>query len=463
MNDVEQRASVRRIVARAVQFAQIRADPTVTPTHLLLAVMEDTRSLWARRIVERGGFSFNLALRRLRWPEVAAIVPISPEARLYRASVRLMLIIVITGPVIALWRRLTIEAHPLERPRLDRSAADVLRALSEWPSKSDSHSVLDSDVGRLLLTLATTPGRHLRLLDNANVLACAVRRDLGLDRWHHRMILRFDWPKLVTRRTRMWLRRQVFVHGWISIYGLALVGSLGLGLAAAVLVFAATVPATLVLYLFLWPSLILITGIRTGVCRLVGCDTRVHRWYEIPGGEIALAGDGEPIVPSRLMAAIIVPRAAAFMLCISALVFVGWRSQRLGVALFPTLFVRPDLLLSVHADSFILAPFAVFFDAMSQDGVLKGIGLLAGLGAGMLSLPTYRELTLLRLHAGHERGRGSRLARAATLPASVLAGAFACVEAVLPLRNGPIYLTVFVVPLGVALVIAALISMLLPY
>jgi hypothetical protein len=80
-----------------------------------------------------------------------------------------------------------------------------------------------------------------------------------------------------------------------------------------------------------------------------------------------------------------------------------------------------------------------------------------------MSLPTYHELSLIRLYAGHEVGLGSGIARALTLPASILAGAIACVETVLPLRNGPIYLTVYIVPVLFSVLLATAIVSVLPY
>ena len=80
-----------------------------------------------------------------------------------------------------------------------------------------------------------------------------------------------------------------------------------------------------------------------------------------------------------------------------------------------------------------------------------------------MSIPTYRELQLIRIHAGHEVGLGSLLGRAITLPASILTGAFACIETMLPLRNSPFYLTIYLLPLAISLVLAAAIVALLPY
>jgi hypothetical protein len=423
--NAETTAERRGLLSRAQSFAEARADAAVTTTHLLLAVMAAGDTVWPKRIVERGGLSLELPLKRLHWPLVSGAS--SADVRRYRASMRLTVIVVVAAGFLAVFRRWRLRLVLVPRPPLDRAAAEVLLlAASLDPPRRHAP---DTQVGLVLLALATTPGRHLRLLDNGTVLACAARRDLGLDHWHQRLILGLDWPKLLTRRARARLVAKVAAHGRLSLWGLLLLTFRAVGLLSAAIFFLLTVPATIFLYVFLWPALILTTAIRSAACALARLETRAHKWYEIPGGEVSLAGGGGPVGSRRLAAVILIPRVAAFAVCVAALVFVGWRSQRLGVALFPTVFSRPDLLLGLDPNSSILTPFVLFSDALSQDGALKGIGLLAGLGAGMLSLPTYRELALVRLHAGHESGRGSRLGRILTLPASLLVGAFSCVEA----------------------------------
>ena len=451
--------AIHAVVTRAQQFAERNGDDAVTTTHLLLGVMAACNTIWPRQIVNRGGMTFELALKRLHWTGLAGLA--DSGLRRYRVSMRLTVITTVAAGYLAVIRRLRLYVEQLPAPALDRGAADVLE-LAQSFNRSRPRG-FDAGPGSLLLALATTPGKHLRLLDNANVLASAVRRELGLDRWHHRLIVRLDWPKLMTRRIRAWLIAGVAAHGRFSLWGGGLLLFRTAGLFSALIFFLLVVPATLFLYLFLWPALILFTGVRTAVCALLGLETLAHKWYEIPGGEIALAGPGERVPARRLAAAILLPRFTAFVCSVAAFVFVGWRSQRLGVIQFPTVFSRLDLLVGLDPNSNILTPFSFFADALNQDGVVKGIGLLAGLGAGVLSLPTYREIALVRLHAGHESGRGSRLGRVLTLPAAALTGAFACVEALLPLRNGPIYLTVYVVPLGLAVASAAAVASLLPY
>ena len=446
-------------VARAQNFAERNGDDVVTTGHLLLAVMAARDTPWPRQIVNRGGMSFERALERRDWTKLANLA--DSDFSRYRVSMRLTIITIVASGYFAVIRRFRLRVEAFPAPALDRSSNEVVELAKRFASSSRRGS--DAETGSLLLALATTPGKHLQLLDDSNVLSCAVRRELGLDRWHHRLIVRLDWPKLVTRRVRNWIAGGVATHGWFSVWGVGLLLALTAGSFSAFLFFLLVVPATLFLYLFLWPALILFTGVRTAVSALLGLETRVDKWYEIPGGEIALAGSGERVPARRLAAAILLPRLTAFVCSVAAFVFVAWRGQRLGVVEFPTVFSRLDLLIGLHPDSAILTPFSFFTDALSQDGAMKGIGLLAGLGAGVLSLPTYREINLIRLHAGYASGRGTRLGRILTTPAAALTGAFACVEAVLPLRNGPIYLTVYVVPLALALTSAAAIVALLPY
>ena len=45
----------------------MRDELKVTLTHALLAIMCEFDSPWPKRIIERGGLTFRLALRSLRW------------------------------------------------------------------------------------------------------------------------------------------------------------------------------------------------------------------------------------------------------------------------------------------------------------------------------------------------------------------------------------------------------------
>lgn len=430
------------MLARAERFAQVRGEMCIGTSHLLLAIIGAFETPWPRRIVERGGLNFEQAVRRLGWSQVAELERVIPhDMRLYRASMRLRTIVLVTSVgvfVARIWRRVP---RPASRPRADMGAIetiDIAHRLADERRSAAETPATELQVGHLLLALASTPGAHLRLLDNSTVLACAVRRELGLDDWHHRLILRLERPNLETRRLRMRLERRVNQRGPITRWGLMLLCFRAGGLILAAGMFPVTVLANVLLYLFLWPG-------------------------SIPGGEVSLAGGETRIHGRRLAAVILLPRCAGFALSLIAMVFVEWRAQRLGVVIFPTLYSRQDVLAGLYPDSIATTPLAVIGDATTQNGLLGGIGILAGLGTGMMSIPTYRELQLIRIHAGHEVGLGSSLGRAITLPASILTGAFACIEAFLPMRNSPFYLTVYLLPLAFSLVLAAAIVALLPY
>ena len=71
-----------------------------------------------------------------------------------------------------------------------------------------------------------------------------------------------------------------------------------------------------------------------------------------------------------------------------------------------------------------------------------------------LAIPTGRELEMLRLHAGHVAGGGSRPSRALLGTASLLTQMGAMLETVLSASAVPIYATVYIVPFACAVIIA---------
>jgi hypothetical protein len=185
--------------------------------------MAQVESCWPVLILERGGINFKHALRRLDWDcpkelERAA----QADACIYRASIRMMVIVFVTGT----WRRIVrVGSVALERApqvRLDAGATAIIRLAERFasaPGRSDTATRNEVTVGDLLLAVASSPGRHLRVLDNPTLLACAVRRRLGLAVWHHRLVLACDGVNLRTRRLRMHLDRAVASHGYLSPWG----------------------------------------------------------------------------------------------------------------------------------------------------------------------------------------------------------------------------------------------------
>jgi hypothetical protein len=160
-----------------------------------------------------------------------------------------------------------------------------------------------------------------------------------------------------------------------------------------------------------------------------------------------------------VVVALLAPRALGALVCVAAMTVLLWRSEDLGVAIAPIVFRRPDLVTGAAPESLWLGPLSISLGVLEQNGTAAGIGLLAGLGAGVMSIPTFREVELIRLHAGHEAGEGSRFARAITAPASLFTGAVACVEAATPFTGAPMYATAYLVPLfSMALVAMAILE-----
>lgn len=457
---------------RAGRLAQETGHRMVTPSHLLLAIMSQPGSPWPERIVERGGLSYRLALRRLRWqPRDKPQRTAQAKTGQYRASMRLMVVVLVmtTAMLVASVFRLTrrgqaADARP--NPPRDSDTAEAI-ALGERfalaGATSGAARPAELEVAHLLLALATTPGQHLKVLENSTVLSCAIRAELGLATSRHRLILACDRAKLAARRAHMRIDREISSRGHWSSWGIAWAGYGAAGLLFAAAVFPFMALANFLLYLFLWPAAMLVAGLRAFCGMVAGYDARSYRWLKIPGGDVALSGAGQRMSARSVAIALLVPRLVAFLCCVAALVAILWRSERLGIVASPTLFRRPDLISGAAHESIWLTSASILEGMLIQNGTLAGIGLLAGLGAGMMSLPTYRELELIRLYAGHEAGRGSGLARSITAPASMLTGAISCVEAVLPFSNGPIYLTVYIVPLTISLFLAAAIVAILPY
>jgi hypothetical protein len=221
--------------------------------------------------------------------------------------------------------------------------------------------------------------------------------------------------------------------------------------------------ATALLYLFLWPAALLMAGVRALCGAIVGCDARTYRWLKIPGGDVAFTPRSRPASPRAVAGALLAPRLLAALICVAAMTALFWRSVDLGVVISPIVFRRPDVITGGASEGLWLDPLSIFSGMLEQNGTAAGIGLLAGLGAGVMSIPTFREVELIRLHARHETGEGSRLSRAITAPASVFTGAVACVEAVLPFTGAPIYATAYLVPLFLSALAAVAVLQLMPY
>jgi len=377
-----------------------------------------------------------------------------------------LLVAVIVASAIALSvvrRMLALESRRRgsDRLALNAESTEVVRLARALAGVNASEANLT--VGHLLLALASRPGEHLKVLPNATVLACDVRAKLGLATPRHRLILACDRPKMIARRCHMRIDSEIAARGRRSRWGLAWLAYASAGALFAVAVFPVTVLAMALLYLFLWPAALLMAGIRVLCGAIVGCDARSYHWLKIPGGDVALTSKSGAASPRAVAVALLAPRFLAAMICIVAMSAVLWRSVDLGVVISPIAFRRPDLLTGAAPEAVWLGPFTIFIGMLEQNGAAAGIGLLAGLGAGAMSIPTFSEIELVRLHAGHEASGGSGFARAVTAPASVFTGAVSCVEAVLPFTGAPIYATAYVVPLFLSVLAAIAVLQLAPY
>lgn len=451
----------------AEEIACEQGHRVVRPTHLVLAVISDQRGPWPLLILERGGLSYASALRRLGWRSSMEPRASAAEEPHLRSSMRLTLLVAIVIAValmLSIVRRMfAIEAPPRGSRRLELSTEtrDVVRLAEAFAR--DCGAEAKPAVGHLLLALASRPGEHLKILPNSTVLACDLRKRLGLATWRHRLILACDRPKRIARRVHIRIDRELASHGRWSRWGAAWFLYGAAGAFGAVSVFFLSVLATALLYLFLWPAALLMAGLRALCGAITGCDARSHRWLEVPGGDVALTSRSRPASPKAVAFALLAPRMIAALLCILAMTALIWRATDLGIAIFPIVFRRPDVLTDATSDGLWLGPLSIFAGMLEQNGTAAGIGLLAGLGAGVMSIPTFREVELIRLHAGHEVGLGSRLTRAVTAPASVFTGAISCVEAVLPFTGAPLYATAYLAPLFLSALTAIAALQLLPY
>lgn len=453
------------VALRAEAIAREQGHGLLRPSHLVLALMSDWDAPWPDLIVERGGLAYGSALKRLGWKSPESLRASAARRPTLRSSMRLTLLIAavvaLTWLLEILRRMLALGSGPREPDRLALSAesADAMRLAETLADETPARP----GAGHLLLALASRPGEHLKVLPNATVLACDLRRRLGLATLRHRLILACDRPKLITRGVHMKIDRERAARGRWTRWGLARFLYGFAGAVFAIAVFPVTVLAMALLYLFLWPASLLMAGIRALCGAIGGCDARSYRWLEVPGGDVAITSRARPASPRAVAVALLAPRALAALICVTTMTVLFWRSGDLGVVISPIVFRRPDLLTGEAFDALWLGPLSIFSGMLEQDGVAAGIGLLAGLGAGMMSIPTFREVELIRLYAGHETGEGSRFARAITAPASVFTGAVSCFEAVVPFTGAPIYATVYLVPLFLLALVAIAVLQLAPY
>jgi hypothetical protein len=467
MNPGGTACGLEAVLLRAEVIAREQEHRLVRPTHLVLAVMSDRREPWPLLILERGGFAYRSALQRLGWRPPIELRTSAAEEPQFRSSMRLMLLVAVVVAatlMLSIVRRMfAIELPPRDARRLELSteARDAMRLADTFAR--DRGAQAKPAVGHLLLALASRPGEHLKILPNATVLACDIRKRLGLATSRHRLILACDHPKRITRRVHLRIDLELAAHGRWSRWGVARLLYGAAGAFGALTVFFLSVLTTALLYLFLWPAALLMAGTRAFCGAISGCNARSYRWLEVPGGDVDLTSGSRPVSPRAVAAALLAPRLFAALLCILVMTALLWRSAHLGVAIAPIVLRRPDLLTGAAPEALWLGPLTISAGMLEQNGTVAGIGLLAGLGAGVMSIPTFREVELIRLHAGHETGGGSRFTRAITAPASLFTGAVSCVEAILPFTGAPIYATAYLIPLFLSALAAIALLQIAPY
>ena len=102
----------------------------------------------------------------------------------------------------------------------------------------------------------------------------------------------------------------------------------------ALTIFFLETTATVGIYIFLWPALLLANGARVLTGKILGVNFTVRRAHEIPGGELEVHPSSGT---SDLQAAatILIPRLTCFAVCVTSMVLLLWQTRRLGVVPLP--------------------------------------------------------------------------------------------------------------------------------
>jgi hypothetical protein len=444
----------RQLFQSATYIARFQKSAEVGSQHLLLALMSDGGSRWAGILEERGVGTYE------RPPKNAG--PLPPLSSFYRAR-----------------QPSARHAKPMRRIIVDAFIALFVLVIAflfgrttkirppepELPFGDDAQLVLtvarnlaqgDPSDGHILIALASVPGPQIKLLRlEHRVVAAAARWDTGLARKRDKFILEMHQPALRWRRREASFRAArrtkpafVAMRAWDLFW--------------AAIVFTVDTAVTACMYIFLWPALLLANGLRAVVGRALGVPFTVRRAHEVLGGEMEVQPSASTS-DLRTALAIFVPRAVCFLICVTSIVLIFWQTRRLGVQPFALTFARYDIVQGHVEVAPLLAPVLILFDVVYHFGIFLGPGILAGLGAGFLAVPSRREVQLIRLAGGHDVGRGSRTLRIAMAPLVLITALFAAVEAVLPFRGGPLYLTMYALPVLLALWCASAVEPLLPY
>jgi hypothetical protein len=448
--------TVSSLLPAAERIARHRESPAIGADHLLLAIMCDESSPWARILDERGVGTYDTVRR------AAAPLPSRADLGLGQARVsrcpkpmRRAIVDLAIGLVLLATTLLRRRARPAKVDSGLPLGQDARLAILIARQLADGEDVT---AGHVLVALASIPGAQIKLLRREHQLvAAAARQALGLTRGRDRFLLTLRRPALAARR----LERRLRADGGAGRTVVRLLMR-ACGLLWALTLFFVETTVTVGLYVFLWPALLLANGVRAFTGWALGVDFTVRRAHEIPGGEVEvhLSSTTSDL---RAAGAILIPRAVCFAVCLSSMVVLLWQSSRLGVVPFPVTIARYDIVQGNVELAQLIAPLLILFDTFVGHGPVVGAGILAGIGAGLLAVPSFREMQMIRLAGGHDVGRGSRALRVVLAPFSGMTAVFACFEAIVPFRGGPLYLTVYALPLLLALALAAQVDPLLPY
>ncbi len=187
-----------RVAGFIARFQQARA---IGPEHLLLAIMSDTRSQWAKLIEERGVGTYTTVARAVgKLPPLETVDRFRRPPR-YVRSMRRVIVDLLVGLLILIFRGLR-GRPPRPEPQLPLRE-DAMNAMDI------AHKLADGSptVGHLLIAVASIPGKQIKLLRREHrLIAAAARQELGLARPRDQLLLLVDRPALACRRLEGRLR-----------------------------------------------------------------------------------------------------------------------------------------------------------------------------------------------------------------------------------------------------------------
>lgn len=285
-------------------------------------------------------------------------------------------------------------------------------------------------------------------------MAAAARRDLGIARPGDNFRLAIDRPRYKARELRRWVktpekepsrepvRKIVSVLWWIGGALWATFKVLGLGVIA------------LLFYVFIFPAVLLLNGLRAGVGVATRTSWRLTDLFSFPGGEVQISSEHDKLSIGPALT-LMLPRLLLFVLGVVALVPFILGTDEVGHPLVSEVINRPDL---VHGFS---APVILAGDAIVTGGPIRGLALLTAVGALFLSLPGHREVEQARLFLGHDLASGRSLSRVLLAPCAAVTHVGEAIEEFFEFSALPIYVTVHLLTLFAGFAVAVVLAQLL--